>query len=155
MKTVRAVCFALGCTLLVSGCVPRFNTVEPGVKGTVIDAETRRPIAGALLSGGYRSDAEGRFEIPPRSELGIATVMGGRYPIYRTYSVGKTGYLPRLLYCMTISVSGACCDPVEIALEPADTAKTIDDATLEKMLAEPEYAVDPSMKRETIALPSE
>ena len=73
MKKTRFIPFLLLTTLL-SGCIlpiPHRRLHAYGVRGSVVDSQTRDPIAGAMISrgpdclGSVESDISGSFEIRP------------------------------------------------------------------------------------------
>jgi len=89
-----------------TGCVPKIKNSEPPVVGIVADYNTKLPIQNAKIYSGdieTYSDKKGEFLLPPKKELGIATTMGGDYPIQRTYHVSKKGYKTRILECEALT----------------------------------------------------
>lgn len=102
--------------LLIAGCmpVPPFSTpVSPEVKGRVVDANSKRPIKGAIIHAeraGYSRTAhaleDGRFTVPSASQWHYLIYLGspGMYPTPWMFTHGNkdltmkveaSGYKPK------------------------------------------------------------
>jgi len=93
---------------LLSGCIPKVKTSVPTVEGKVIHSITKQPIADVTISGAIKTDKNGYFLIPKKSELGIGTPMGGLWRIQRSFIVKKEGYTPLSCTCDVLNSSGYC-----------------------------------------------
>jgi hypothetical protein len=92
----------LSLALVCSGCIPYHFTVRPGASGTVVDARTGLPVAGAAVSvasvrghdpaGNATTTPDGSFRIPPRRQWGVYIVPGDIFPFPFTLSVQQGGY---------------------------------------------------------------
>lgn len=64
---------------LMAGCFPYHYTTSPGLSGTVVNAETRKPLAGAAISYSGRTNNtvvtfsadDGSFSVAPERKWGI------------------------------------------------------------------------------------
>ena len=94
----------LWAALVCSGCVAYHFTMRPGASGTVLDARTGLPVAGASVSlapergddpaGTATTAADGSFTLPPRRQWGVYIVPGDVFPSPFTLSVQHDGYQP-------------------------------------------------------------
>lgn len=100
---VRLLLVALAASLLQGCALPRVLAVHDGLRTTVIDAETRAPIADAVVfthrdTTGRpivlgRSDQTGHVDFEPRSKLGWVPLLGEGM-IFFLLSVCRDGYMP-------------------------------------------------------------
>ena len=105
-KLVIAI-LSLFAALSLPGCVfPYHYTRSPGVRGVVVDSQTRLPISNALvslISYGFaarpendvfdvRTAANGEFEIPPKQEWSIYIVPMDPAPLWATVRIKVAGY---------------------------------------------------------------
>ena len=106
MQKTRRVLPALLVALSAAGCFPYHYTDRPGATGTVLDAQSGEPIAGALVSlVGYgvrsrpqddvfdvRTAADGRFEIRPVQRWNIYVVPMRPASVPATLKIRARGY---------------------------------------------------------------
>ena len=109
-------------SLFFIGCVPKTKPIEPAVSGQIIDKETKKPIEGVIVNESTRTDINGKFKINKKSELGIATTMGGNYMIKRTFTIKKDGYTTLSCNCEVLVNEAVCSDEI-IAM--SKTSKSI------------------------------
>ena len=90
----------------VGGCIPFRFTQTPGAKGTVVDALSKVPIQGAvvsLMSAGYgahpennadmRTATDGRFEIAPKKQWGPYILGDHPAPRHAYIRIKAHGYI--------------------------------------------------------------
>jgi hypothetical protein len=119
MKTIYHFAGLMVLALLCAGCYPFRVTSSPGPCGTVVDAQTRQPIAGASAQMSYTwraywsdlnpptldqvitntrpplvlTDTNGTFHIP-RERMALITFPFHSWNSYGTLIVWKDGYVP-------------------------------------------------------------
>jgi hypothetical protein len=98
--------------LLFTGCVPKIKPIEPEVNGNIIDKQTKKPIEDVIVDESIKTDKYGKFLIPQKKELGIATTMGGLYAIKRVFTLKKKGYTPLTCMCSVLITKASCLDEV-------------------------------------------
>ena len=103
-----AISFALAVGILCQGCVA-FPYPTPAVRGSVIDATTKKPIADARIEVHNHSSihctsaTDGRFDLPAGSAWRPCFLMPGDYLIWADVSFSAAGYQTVTKYC--------CADP--------------------------------------------
>jgi hypothetical protein len=117
MQMFKNLLFACTFPLFLIACYPRMVAQTPGVNGHIIDAITQQPIAGATI-GNLKTDREGGFSFPPVYEMGIATPMGGIYPVQFSFYILAEGYDTLNCYCEAL-VNYPFCDNVTLLLQPS------------------------------------
>jgi osmotically-inducible protein OsmY len=102
----RCVAVAILMTVALTGCWPARFTEEPGVAGTVVSSEDRKPIADAHVtlrwSIGSReseqsidTDARGRFRIRPMYRWGLYSYLGENWPFRGWVDIEAPGFAPQ------------------------------------------------------------
>jgi len=93
------------CLISLSGCFPMVVAIHDGIEATVIDAETKEPLAGVFaydeISDGKpriraQSDAAGRIQLDSLSTLSLEPLLG-ESPFAQTLWLCKDGYKPLLV----------------------------------------------------------
>ena len=83
--------------VLSQGCLV-FPYPSPEVKGSVVDASTKKPIEGAKIKSVKRPDifcktlSDGSFDLPAHSHWGFCFLMPGDYLVISSLSVSVTNY---------------------------------------------------------------
>ena len=131
---IRIVSIMFFISLILVGCIPKVRTVQPEITGTIIDAETNKPIAEVLISGHTKSQKTGIFKIKAITELVIAIPVGGIYPIERRFAIGKKGYLPRVCIFSTLTTMPAS-EHATIKLIPSNTGTDHNETTLQQLIS--------------------
>jgi len=87
-------------SVALSGCVPWYATDTSRVSGIVIDAESKKPLAGAILrceehpDNGATADPHGRFVIPAEKKWALVMVAGDHLSPNCTLIAEAVGYRP-------------------------------------------------------------
>lgn len=100
---------------MFTGCVPKYKVDTPSVRGQVVDSLTKEPIPNAMVAISIKTDEDGKFFIPKKNSLGIATPMGGIYRIDIIFDITKDGYYPLSCKCDKL-VNDAQCNNENIAM---------------------------------------
>ena len=98
--------------LFFTGCVPKPIAVEPAVQGIVIDKQTKLPIKGVIVDDSIKTDIDGHFILESKSELSVATTMGGNYMIKRSFTLKKEGYGILTCRCEVLTNEAICNDEI-------------------------------------------
>ncbi len=96
---------ALGAAVTLSSCaVPYVETRSPRVKGVVLDAVSKKPVKGALITPlgtthpSSKSKADGRFVLAGSKAFGFWFLgpcpKGPQYKSYDEIEISREGYLP-------------------------------------------------------------
>lgn len=121
----------LGVLLLAtSGCFPYLFTVEPGVRGKVVEGRTGAAIVGADVEMNCRNvdastvtAADGQFFIPGKQLWGV--IMGAFDPMHFdcTLSITASRYEAGSVKFRTLGTGPAVTDVGEIRLKPVVSSK--------------------------------
>jgi len=77
MVRIASIVGLFGLCLTTSGCFPYHYTIRPGLSGTVVNAQTHAPLAGAGICFGTNTTAvalsasDGSFHVPPGRAWGV------------------------------------------------------------------------------------
>jgi hypothetical protein len=94
--------------LLLTGCIPKTHTISPTIEGVVLDAKSGQLLANVQV-GSQLTNSKGQFLIERKTELGIATLMGGIWRVpTMIISITKEGYEPSSYACSILSTQKGC-----------------------------------------------
>ncbi len=93
---------------LITGCIPRHYVITPGATGSIVDAETDKPLNNAIVKN-IRTDHNGIFSFPARKGWGLTfPFVGGHYLIETPFTISAPGYETRSCRCTVVSPTPSC-----------------------------------------------